>query len=200
MDNNALANPKTFACGGSHMSLPYNDKYSAPPLRSFPFLLLSSLRYTQMIMSSSTMLFNHEPVHFNRFECPVQETGLTTAEIQELLSLLQEGNSASPNSGSEDSNRAVYSVDEKKLRRKKSNRESARRSRWRKKRQVEDLTNDVNWLKVQNRELKNRLGVVAQKCHVTWRENDRLTSESLALRARLSDLHWNFVAMQMQSQ
>ncbi|KAH0988362.1 hypothetical protein GBA52_015539 [Prunus armeniaca] len=200
MDNNTLASPKTFACGGSHVSLPYNDKYSAPPLRSFPFLLLSSPRYTQMIMSSSAMLFNHEPIHFNRFECPVQETGLTTADIQELLSLLQEGNSASPNSGSEDSNRAVYSVDEKKLRRKKSNRESARRSRWRKKRHFEDLTNDVNRLKVENRDLKKRLGVVAQKCHVTWRENNRLTSESLALRARLSDLYRNFVGMQMLSQ
>ncbi|PQP93467.1 basic leucine zipper 8 [Prunus yedoensis var. nudiflora] len=179
MDNNALPAPKFFACGGTHVSLPFNDKYSAPPLRSFPFLLLSSssLGYTQMIMSFSAMLFNHEPVHFNRFECPVQETGLTTDEIQELLSLLQEGNSASPNSCSEGSNRAVYSVDEKKLRRKTSNRESARRSRWRKKRHFEDLTNDVNRLKVENRELKNRLGVVAQKCHVTWRENDRLTSE-----------------------
>ncbi|XP_009361030.3 basic leucine zipper 4-like [Pyrus x bretschneideri] len=174
----------------------FDHKNSAPPLRSFPFLFLPSLPFTQMMMSSSAMFFNHEPAHMGHFECPVQETELTTAEIQELLSLLQAGNSASPSS--EGSNREVYTVDERKRRRTMSNRESARRSRWRKKKHLEDMTNEVERLKIENLEMKNRLGVVAQKCHVTWRENDRLTSESLALCARLSDLYRILIAMEMQ--
>ncbi|CAN6583050.1 unnamed protein product [Malus baccata var. baccata] len=149
-----------------------------------------------MMMSSSAMSFIHEPADMGRFECPVQETVLTTAEIQELLSLLQAGNSASPSS--DGSNREVDTVDERKRRRMTSNRESARRSRWRKKRHLEDLTSEVDRLKIENQELKNRLGLVAQKCHVLWRENDLMTSESLALRARLSDLYRILIAMQTQ--
>ncbi|KAL6212352.1 hypothetical protein ACLB2K_017572 [Fragaria x ananassa] len=138
-----------------------------------------------------------EPV---QFQCPIQETGL----IEELLALLQEGNSkstsASPNSGSDGSNRGVYSVDERKRRRMMSNRESARRSRWRKKRHLEDLTEEANRLKMENRELKSRLGFAAEKCHVTWRENERLEAESLALWARLSHLNRVLVAMQTMQQ
>ncbi|XP_050365912.1 basic leucine zipper 4-like [Argentina anserina] len=148
--------------------------------------------------TSSPMFFTgaQPPVEL---QCPLQETEL----IEELLSLQQEGNSnsGSPNSGSDGSNRGVYSVDERKRRRMTSNRESARRSRWRKKRHLEDLTEEASRLKMENRELKNRLGFVTQKCHITWRENERLVSESLALRARLSDLNRVLVAMQtMQSQ
>ncbi|XP_062100352.1 basic leucine zipper 4 [Humulus lupulus] len=121
---------------------------------------------------------------------PVFEAG----EIEELWSLLQPG--TINNSGSEGSSRAVYSVDEQKLRRMISNRESARRSRWRKKRHLEDLTEQVNRLKVENRDLKNRLAHMAQQCHVAWRENDRLTSEFSALQSKLSDLCRILVAMQ----
>lgn len=128
-----------------------------------------------------------------QFQYPVFETGLTTTEMEELLSLFQPGNSGSPNSGSEEyshlrSDRAIYSVDERKYRRMLSNRESARRSRWRKKRHLENLTSQVNRLRLENRNLKNRLGLVAHQCHVAWTENDGLRSESLALWARLSDL------------
>lgn len=114
-------------------------------------------------------------------------------EVEELLSLLRP---SSNNSGSEGSGRAVYSVDERKRRRMISNRESARRSRWRKKRHLENLTDQVNRLKVENRDLKNRLGLLVQQCHVAWRENDRLSSEFLALQSRLSDLCSILVTMQ----
>ncbi|KAF3447468.1 hypothetical protein FNV43_RR12654 [Rhamnella rubrinervis] len=130
-----------------------------------------------------------------QFQYPVFETGLTTNEIEELLSLFQPGNSGSPNSGSEEhshsrSDRAIYSVDERKYRRMLSNRESARRSRWRKKRHLENLTSQVNRLRLENRNLKDRLALVAHQCHVAWAENDRLRSEYLTLWARLSDLCW----------
>lgn len=135
-----------------------------------------------MFLSEEAVEFQYGPV----FEA---------SELEELMtSFLQPGS----NSGSEGSSRAVYSVDERKLRRMISNRESARRSRWRKKRHLENLTDQVNRLKVQNRELKNRLGLVAQQCHVAWRENDRLSSEFLALQSRLSDLCQILVAMHSQ--
>ncbi|EXC25266.1 Protein ABSCISIC ACID-INSENSITIVE 5 [Morus notabilis] len=129
-------------------------------------------------------------------QCSVFESGLT---VEELLSLLEPGNSNnSQNSGSDGSSRAVYSVVERKHRRMISNRESARRSRWRKKRHLEDLTDQLNRLKQENRELKNRLGLLTHRCHVACRENDLLSAEFLALSSRLSDLCRILVAMQSQ--
>ncbi|KAK2660098.1 hypothetical protein Ddye_006631 [Dipteronia dyeriana] len=126
----------------------------------------------------------------------LNETGfnLTTDEIEELLSIFQTGDDTSsvimsPNSGSEGSNRGVvYSVDERKKRRMLSNRESARRSRWRKKRHLENMTEQVKQLKVENRELKNQYSFILNQCHLLWTENELLTSEYVALCARLSHL------------
>ncbi|GLT41222.1 hypothetical protein SLA2020_153030 [Shorea laevis] len=103
----------------------------------------------------------------------------------------------SPNSGSEEgSSRAVYSPDERKERRKISNRESARRSRWRKKRYLENLTDEVNRLSLVNQKLKNELGLIINHCNALWRENDELKSESIALSAELSNLCSILAAMQ----
>ncbi|XVE70221.1 hypothetical protein DITRI_Ditri10aG0055400 [Diplodiscus trichospermus] len=124
------------------------------------------------------------------------ETVFTPEELEELLSFLESNEPVSPNSGSEGSSRAVYTKDERKQRRMISNRESARRSRWRKKRQLENLTEEVNRLNIENQQLKNRLSLAINQCHVVWRENEQLRSESIALWAKLLDLHWNLAAMQ----
>ncbi|XP_062165365.1 bZIP transcription factor 44 [Alnus glutinosa] len=147
------------------------------------------------------MALYEEPVEF---QFPVfEETGFATDELRELLSLdlIQSGDSVSvcPTSGSEGSSRAVYTDNEKKLRRMKSNRESARRSRWRKKRYLEDLKDQVNRFRTENDELKNQLGSAFHHCHVVRMHNELLRSESIALRARLSDLSM-IISFTMQSQ
>ncbi|KAL4273244.1 hypothetical protein GQ457_13G009250 [Hibiscus cannabinus] len=135
-----------------------------------------------------------------QFQFPVHQTGFTPEELQELLSFFESEEPVSSNSGSEGSSRAVYSPDERKQRRKISNRESARRSRWRKKRHLENLTDQVNRLNIEKRRLKNRLSLVTNQCHVAWLENERLRSESDALWAKLLDLYWISATMHaMQS-
>ncbi|GAU26911.1 hypothetical protein TSUD_05810 [Trifolium subterraneum] len=126
-----------------------------------------------------------------QFMCnPVHEIMFTQDEIEELFSLInQPVDPSSPESGSQGSNRVVYSTHERKIRRMQSNRESARRSRWRKKRHVENLNNDVNRLKMENRELKNQLGLTMQYNLMLSAENQRLKSESISLLARLLDLN-----------
>ncbi|MBA0808223.1 hypothetical protein Gohar_023980, partial [Gossypium harknessii] len=116
--------------------------------------------------------------------------------LEELLSFLESNEPVSPNSGSEGSTRAVYSPDERKKRRMKSNRESARRSRWRKRMHLENITDEVNRLSVENQQLKNRLSAVINQYHIVWRENEQLRSESEALWAKLLDLYWTFATMQ----
>lgn len=76
-------------------------------------------------------------------------------------------------------------VDDKKLRRMISNRESARRSRMRKQRILENLRNEVNRLRMENRELVNQLSGLQYGCEVLGQENNRLRVESVALRQRL---------------
>ena len=131
-------------------------------------------------------------------QLPVHETVFTPEELEELLSFFESDEPVSPNSGSEGSSRALYSVDERKKRRMVSNRESARRSRVRKKRHLENLTDQVNQLNIENQQLKNRLSLVINHCHVVWLENEQLRSESVALSARLLDLYWTLAAMQSQ--
>lgn len=131
-----------------------------------------------------------------QFQLPVLETRFTADDIQEWLSDLFQSNSGS----SEGSTRAVYSDDERKKRRMISNRESARRSRWRKKKQLEDLTEELNRSAVENQVLKNELNIVLNQCYLLWRENEQLTSEYVALRTRLSNLYRILGSMQMPSQ
>ncbi|XP_022131583.1 basic leucine zipper 4 [Momordica charantia] len=135
------------------------------------------------------------------FNCEIPENEFTPTEIEELLSLFVVNDGPpSPGSDSQGSNRTTATCstndDERKLRRMISNRESARRSRWRKKRHLEDLSNEVNRLVIENQDLKDRLGRVLNRRQVVTRENDWLWMESLGLRARLSDLCRILAAMQ----
>ncbi|KOM48921.1 hypothetical protein LR48_Vigan07g262500 [Vigna angularis] len=118
---------------------------------------------------------------------PVLEIMFTPTEIEELFSLVNEP--LSPESGSQELNRVVRSTHERKLRRMQSNRDSARRSRWRKKRHLENLTNQANRLRMENRELKNRLCLTMHQNLLLSLENERLRSESVTLMATLSNLY-----------
>lgn len=140
---------------------------------------------------------SEDPVHFE-FP-PVLEDILNSSEIHELLSSYQLEFPTHSTSSSEttQTGRLVYSVEERKRRRMISNRESARRSRWRKKRQLEDLTNQVNRLRLENRELKNRLCIVLHEYEAIQRETVPLLAESIVLRQKLAGLRQILAAMQL---
>lgn len=70
-----------------------------------------------------------------------------------------------------------------------SNRESAKRSRVRKQKHLENLKNQVTRYTMGNEELKNRLRFVNHNGQLLKRENDRLRSASLMLQQTLSNLH-----------
>ena len=88
----------------------------------------------------------------------------------------------------DDSNRTVSVVDERKRRRMISNRESARRSRMRKQKHIENLRNQVNRLRVENRELNNRLRIVLYHFQLVRTDDDRLRSDHVMLLQKLSDI------------
>ncbi|RWW50046.1 hypothetical protein BHE74_00043742 [Ensete ventricosum] len=83
---------------------------------------------------------------------------------------------------------AVSPEERRRLRRMISNRESARRSRARKQRHLEELRGQAGRLRFQNHELADRLGGLARRCLLLRQDNDRLRAEASALCRRLADL------------
>ncbi|KAF5187374.1 basic leucine-zipper [Thalictrum thalictroides] len=135
------------------------------------------------------------------------DEGFTPWESQELLmsSLLQQhdplntsNSTNSTNSGSDELTTRPEPDDDRKTRRMISNRESARRSRMRKQRHLEDLRNQVNRLRLDNRELTNQLKLINHHCHILKIDNSRLLSESTILRQRLSDIRRILIFRQLQ--
>lgn len=102
------------------------------------------------------------------------------------------------NSNSDDQTRPVSVMDERKRRRMLSNRESARRSRMRKQKHLENLRNQVNRLRLENRELNNRLQFVMYHCRRVCNENETLRSEHSFLRRKLSEIRQILIFRQLQ--
>lgn len=130
---------------------------------------------------------NLESVHI----CFDDDT-ITGDEITEILAFLQSDESDNPCG----SNEMVEPVDERKRRRTLSNRESAKRSRLRKKRRFEELTEEVNQLNLKNQELKNQLANVLSCDNAMSSENNRLKTESVCLEIRFLELYRFLLAMQ----
>nr|XP_010936180.1 basic leucine zipper 4 [Elaeis guineensis] len=93
-----------------------------------------------------------------------------------------------PQPGRDEPDRPPSLDEERRRRRMISNRESARRSRMRKQRYLEELRAEVNRLRSENRALENRLATMVHCCLLFRRDNDRLQSVSAALNRRISEL------------
>ncbi|XP_010548308.1 PREDICTED: bZIP transcription factor 2-like [Tarenaya hassleriana] len=95
--------------------------------------------------------------------------------------------SSSPISGGSPSSAAV--VDERKRKRMLSNRESARRSRMRKQKHLDDLTAQIDQLKDENRQIATSLTVTTQLYMKIQAENSVLNAQLSELSSRLQSLN-----------
>ncbi|KAJ3706104.1 hypothetical protein LUZ61_009809 [Rhynchospora tenuis] len=77
--------------------------------------------------------------------------------------------------------------DSRRLRRMKSNRESARRSRMRKRIHLEELRIQLDQLQAQNHDLRTQLGSVLSRSSLVRQENKRLQIEALLFKKRLDE-------------
>ncbi|XP_022752064.1 basic leucine zipper 4-like [Durio zibethinus] len=163
------------------------------------------------MLSTVPAIFSSESMIENE-QFPAFESWFTPWDCSELFSTTQsvgparsdsglddpKQNQTNSNSGSDDPNQPVSIIDERKRRRMISNRESARRSRMRKQQHLENLRNQVNRLRIENRELTNRLRFVLYHCHRVRTDNDRLRSEYSMLRQKLSDISQILLFKQLQ--
>ncbi|XP_020571465.1 ocs element-binding factor 1-like [Phalaenopsis equestris] len=80
------------------------------------------------------------------------------------------------------------SADDRRLRRMISNRESARRSRMRKQRHLEDLRSRVGRLRLENSAVAERIAAISCRCTVISHENKLFKAEAAALSRRLFEI------------
>jgi septal ring factor EnvC (AmiA/AmiB activator) len=79
-------------------------------------------------------------------------------------------------------------MENRRKRRKESNRESARRSRVRKQQHLDDLNSQVNQLKDQNKQLGVALRVTSQNLVAVQAQNSVLQTQKMELESRLGSL------------
>ncbi|KAJ8640772.1 hypothetical protein MRB53_017466 [Persea americana] len=121
------------------------------------------------------------------------ESGLL--ENLDLLSLLR---TPTPDPHPVGSDPAQPVIDERRRRRMISNRESARRSRMRKQRHLEELRTQLTRIRSENREISNRVAVLSHHSRLLRRDNGRLLTEAVILRQRLSDIRRVLIFQQLQ--
>ncbi|XVF43325.1 hypothetical protein PTKIN_Ptkin02bG0031700 [Pterospermum kingtungense] len=132
-----------------------------------------------LIPPNLEMMQNSIPAafHFNRFSSPPDQF------------TVQSSSNISNNSTSDEAEEQQQSIiDERKQRRMISNRESARRSRMRKQKHLDELWSQVIRLRNENHSLIDKLNHVSE-CHdQVLQENARLKEEASDLRQMLTDL------------
>ncbi|KAL9341263.1 hypothetical protein Peur_067482 [Populus x canadensis] len=200
----------------------FAHKYEPPTLQFFRFLLLlpSSPLYRAISIAMLSTVSATYPMVEPMLDNPFQffENGFTpwdcfdpfpsapqspkpfgsSSGSDESNLVDQNPDNSNSNSGSDEPNPPVSVIDERKRRRMVSNRESARRSRMRKQKHMDNLRNQGNRLRVENRELTNRLRIVLYHCHSVRTENDWLRSEYSMLRKKLSETRQILMMRQLQ--
>ncbi|KAG2261233.1 hypothetical protein Bca4012_014005 [Brassica carinata] len=79
-------------------------------------------------------------------------------------------------------------INERKQRRMISNRESARRSRMRKQRHLDELWSQVMWLRIENHQLLDKLNNLSESHEKVLQENAQLKEETSELKHVISDM------------
>lgn len=142
------------------------------------------------------------PVHFSITESnPTTTTATTTFQLNRFTSPLynfqvpsqaqefnpQPSSFSSNNSTSDEADEHQLSlINERKHRRMISNRESARRSRMRKQKQLDELWSQVVWLRNENHQLMDKLNHVSESHDKAVQENAQLKKETSGLRQMLN--------------
>ncbi|KZV20591.1 ocs element-binding factor 1-like [Dorcoceras hygrometricum] len=151
-----------------------NLPYENPPLHSHLIINLDQMN------SRSFLDLN------NAFNFPNHQTSLPMEEFVAPNSLCMSSNSTSDEA--EDQYQRGNIIDERKKRRMISNRESARRSRMRKQRHLDELRSHVLSLRTEHHNLIDKLNLLSESHDKILHENARLKEEASDLREMVTEL------------
>ncbi|KAJ7943264.1 basic leucine zipper 43-like [Quillaja saponaria] len=125
-------------------------------------------------------------LHFSSFLCYSPNSHFPSSEGHEFV---QQSTCLSNNSTSDEADEHLLSIiDERKQRRMISNRESARRSRMRKQKHLDELCSQVVRLRTDNHNLLDKLNRVSESHDQVLQENERLKEEASDLRQMITNL------------
>ncbi|KAK9116302.1 hypothetical protein Sjap_015249 [Stephania japonica] len=151
---------------------------------------VAGFRYLAPAESQYTMHFGAMDndlslLHFTRFLRPSTQSQNSPS----LLEFTPQPSCVSSNSTSDEADEHQQSIiDDRRQRRMISNRESARRSRMRKQKHLDELWSQVVGLRSENRQLIDKLNHVCDSHDQVLQENSRLREEASELRQMLNDL------------
>lgn len=131
---------------------------------------------------------NTSPLQISRYDNLLYNIQISP-QLQELI---PHPSCFSSNSTSDEADEQQLSIiNERKQRRMISNRESARRSRMRKQRHLDELWSQVVWLRNENHQLIDKLNHVTESHDHVVQENVQLKEEASELRQMLTDMKLN---------
>ncbi|XP_060185236.1 basic leucine zipper 43 [Lycium barbarum] len=135
-----------------------------------------------------TFMHKNLPYQFNTFLTNNNISNYQASfPIQDFMST--QPSCISSNSTSDESEEQQHRIiDERKQRRMISNRESARRSRMRKQRYLDELWSQVLRLRTENQNLINKLNTVSESHEKVVQENRQLKDEATDLRRMLTEI------------
>ncbi|XP_073057063.1 basic leucine zipper 43-like [Primulina eburnea] len=122
----------------------------------------------------------------NKFNFRNHQTSLPVEEFVTRNSLCTSTNSTSDEA--EDQNQLSNIIDERKKRRMISNRESARRSRMRKQRHLDELRSHILHLRTKHHNLIDKVNILSESHEKILHENARLKKEASDLREMVTEL------------
>lgn len=138
---------------------------------------------------SMTQNNNTATLQVNRLASPLYNFQIPSQLVQELN---PQSSCFSNNSTSDEADDHQLSlINERKQRRMISNRESARRSRMRKQKHLDELWSQVVWLRNENHQLIDKLNHVSESHDRVLQENTQLKEEATELRQMITDMQLN---------
>ncbi|XP_027359166.1 basic leucine zipper 43-like [Abrus precatorius] len=152
------------------------------------YLLPSNPSSSPYPSNNYTMIQNNIPTfQFQRF--PNQLYGYNHNPPYQVHDFSPQSSCISSNSTSDEAEEQNLSLlNERKHRRMISNRESARRSRMRKQKHLDELWSQVVWLRNENHQLIDKLNHVSESHDQVLQENAQLKEEASELRQMLRDM------------
>ncbi|ESQ41562.1 hypothetical protein EUTSA_v10015835mg [Eutrema salsugineum] len=115
-------------------------------------------------------------------------TGVNLIHYPQIQELNLQSPASNNSTTSDEATEEIFIINERKQRRMVSNRESARRSRMRKQRHLDELLSQVAWLRSENHQLLDKLNQASDSNDLVLRENLILKEENLELRQVITSM------------
>jgi len=126
--------------------------------------------------------------YYNNLNPSTNNNNLNILQYPQIQELNLQSPVSNNSTTSDDATEEIFVINERKQRRMVSNRESARRSRMRKQRHLDELLSQVAWLRSENHQLLDKLNQVSDNNDLVIQENSSLKEENLELRQVITSM------------